>query len=169
MTDEEFNQIIKESNSYMLEKIDKCVAEYKIGDYKRFDWNQQTGELVWSDSGVPKVIAKVQFVGSISTINNTWLWSWGNPTILADVKKDILKVKAYGEQHHLEKLTTAGWPAEEADGWEMTAIAAKLLEAKGAYRAPNSNGHGFTFLIIKEMDWAKNNAHSTRAQTMIGR
>jgi hypothetical protein len=53
-------------------------------------------------------------------------------------------------------LTTAGWPAEESDGWEMAAIASKVLQAKGAYRAPNSSGDGFTFLIIKEIDWAKN-------------
>jgi hypothetical protein len=155
MSETDFNQLVKESNSYMLEKIDKCVAEYKIGAYKHFNWNQQTGELVWSDDGVPRVIAKIQFVGSISTKSNTWLWSWANPTILADMKKDMIRVKAFGEQHHFEKLTTEGWPAEEADGWEMTAVAAKVLQARGVYRAPDSSGDGYTFFIIKELYWAK--------------
>jgi hypothetical protein len=51
------------------------------------------------------------------------------------------------------KLTEAKWPGEEADGWEMTAIAARLLEAKGAYRA--SSDRGLSFLIFTKIDWAK--------------
>ena len=161
MTEDQFNQLLDESSAYLNEKIEWCKSEYNIGTYERYDWNQETGELIWSDAGIPKIVAKIQFVGSVSKKSNTWLWSWANPTILDDVKKDILSVKAFGEKHQIERLTTAKWLAEEVDGWEMTSIAAKLCGAKGAYRSPD--GDGFTFLIITDISWAKNEEeHPTR-------
>ena len=152
MTDDEFTHLIDESTSYLKQGIASCQTEFSLGAYERFDWYQETGELIWSDGGVPKVVAKVQFVGSISKKSNTWLWSWANPTILEEVKKDLHAVKAFGEKHQIDRLTTAKWPADEVDGWEMTSVAAKLCGAKGAYRAPDSNG--FTFVIFTDISWA---------------
>lgn len=41
-----------------------------------------------------------------------------------------------GESHGPERLTTAKWPDDEHDGWEMTAATAFILRAEGAYQAP---------------------------------
>jgi len=60
-------------------------------------------------------------------------------------------VKSFGESNALTKLTTAQWEANEYDGWEMTSIAAKLLEAAGAYRAPVE--HLFFFVLLTEFEW----------------
>lgn len=157
MTDAEFDQVVAESTEYLKQKIAQCQSEFNLGAHERFDWHQETGELIWSDAGVPRVVAKVQFVGSVSKKSNTWLWSWANPSILDGVKGDLLAVKAFGVKHQIEKLTTAKWPAEEVDGWEMTSIAAKLCGAKGAYRAPDANG--FTFLIFTDISWATKPEH----------
>ena len=162
MTDDEFKQMIDESTSYLKQKIAQAQSDFNLGTYERFDWHQETGELIWSDAGVPKVVAKVQFVGSVSKKSNTWLWSWANPTILDGVKQDLYAVKTFGEEHHIDRLSTAKWPAGEVDGWEMTSVAAKLCGAKGAYRAPDSNG--FTFLIFTDISWATNKLeHPTNA------
>ena len=40
--------------------------------------------------------------------------------------------------------------AEEVDGWEMTAISAYLLKAKGAYRVPT--GKTFSFMLFMEIE-----------------
>jgi len=72
-------------------------------------------------------------VGSVSDRSNTWMWSWDNPYLLDNVKEEMLKVKAYGEKNGIEKLIQPKWSGNEDDGWAMTAIAARILKAKGAF------------------------------------
>jgi hypothetical protein len=66
------------------------------------------------------------------------------------MKMDLLKVFDFGAENEIACLTAPKWDAEEADGWTMAAIATKLLEALGAYRAPTSNG--CVFLVFKEIE-----------------
>jgi len=108
---------------------------------------------VFSHKGTPVVIADVQFVGGFSTHSNTWMWSWANVSFLEPVKSKIREVRAYGDQHRLIKLASAYWGATEQDGWDMTAISAFLLGAKGGYRSPHE--HGFTFMIMTDVRWAQ--------------
>ena len=154
MSEKHYRALVSESNDYLKAQVERCKADFNVGGYQRYDWDQEKGQLIWSDAGVPKVIAKVQFVGSISKKSNAWLWSWANPTILDAVKQDMLKVKAFGKQKGIERLMTAKWTADENDGWEMTALAARLLNARGGYRSPDSNG--FTFMVITDIHWARN-------------
>jgi hypothetical protein len=146
MTEEEFGQFEHESAEYLKTQQDILRNEYDMESYERWDYDQDTGEFVFSDAGVPKVIAKFQVVGSISNVSNTWLWSWANPSILEPVKKDMRVVKQFGEQHGLKELLDEKWKAEDLDGWAMTNVSARLLNAKGAYRCPDENG--FLFVIF---------------------
>ncbi|SHI61177.1 hypothetical protein SAMN02745181_0496 [Rubritalea squalenifaciens DSM 18772] len=148
----DFDELSKESYEYLQAKQTEAQERFDLGAYERYDWNQEKMQLVWSDAGVPKVVADIQFVGSISTKSNTWLWSWANPTVLDQLSKDMVTVRDFGRTHGLEKLTNEKWPAEEVDGWEMTAIAAKILKAKGAYRSPANDG--FTFMIFTDIQFA---------------
>ena len=146
MTREEFDKFEHESYEYLKGQQEILQAEYGTGRYERWDWEQETGEFIFSDQGVPKLVADFQIVGSISTFSNTWLWSWANPSILENVRKDIHKVREFGEQNGLVELIEEKWPADELDGWAMTNVTARLLQAKGAYRCPDDNGA--TFIIF---------------------
>ena len=55
---------------------------------------------------------------------------------------------------NLRELTEAQWPAEQDDGWRMTAITAKLLGAKGAYRSPDLKSGGALFMVFTDIRWA---------------
>lgn len=127
--------------------------EYKLGSY-RWDLDQTTGKLIFSDSGIPKVIADAQIVGSYSTYSNTWMWSWANESIEENMKKDLGKVKKYGEQHNFKELVTAKWRCDEEYAWMMTAVAGYLLKAKGAYRGPIDDG--YVYMLIMDIKWADN-------------
>ncbi|MEK6323725.1 MAG: DUF6882 domain-containing protein [Acidobacteriota bacterium] len=59
------------------------------------------------------------------------------------------KVRDFGEVQGFPRLTTPKWSGEEVDGWEMTSIAAYILNARGAYRTPDETG--FTFLAITDI------------------
>lgn len=140
MTKEEFEQFEHESYEYLKARQEILPHEYGMGKFERWDYYQETGEFVFSDAGVPKLVADYQVVGSVSTVSNTWLWSWANPSILESVKKDMHLVRRFGEEHGLTALTEEKWPADELDGWAMTNVSARLLNAEGAYRCPGENG-----------------------------
>ena len=141
------------AHNSLSEKQDAIMSEYKIGEHERFDWDQENGTLVLSNNGIPAVIAKVQFVGSVSTKSDTWLYSWANSTVLDNVKDQMHKVKAYGQSKNYQALFNDKWSADEVDGWEMTSITSYILNAKGAYRATDKTG--FTYMVITDILWIK--------------
>jgi len=151
MSEADFASLLDESYDYLNTQINQVNAEYKIGSYERFDFDDERGEIIFSDQGTPKVIAEYQNVGSVSTITNTWLWAWANESIPAHTKNLVRNVRSYGETHALERLTTAKWNADEVDGWEMTAITAKLLSAKGYYRAPTRYQMGGSEIEVRKL------------------
>lgn len=124
-------------------------AQYTLGRHKRFDYDQETATLVFSNDGVPAVVGDVEFIGSISTRSNTWLWAWANFSNLPSVRSRIAAVRDFGEDKGYPHLTVPQWAAEEVDGWEMAGIAVDVLGAKGVYRVPSVNG--FLFMAIMDM------------------
>lgn len=116
----------------------RLEAEYGIGRWERWDYDFDAATLTFSTAGRPGIVADIRVVGTTATSTGTWLWSWDNPWIPPEARRDVDLVYAYGEQRGFEKLTTATWSGDERDGWEMTAVAACLLEGEGAYRAPSA-------------------------------
>lgn len=147
----EFEDFIRQSTAYLRACNKKAERHFGIGDYARFEYDLRRREIWWSDPDGPKVRGRVTIVGTISTISNTWLWSWANPHFNDLDLGQILEVKTFGEQESITKLTEAKWEAEEVDGWEMTCVSARLLEAQGAYRPPCENGP--MFLLFDNLEF----------------
>ena len=150
MTYPEYETFLSESTGYLKARIERAKEQFGVGSFPRYEYDLFRGEIWWSEIGAPKVRGRVTVVGSISTKSNTWLWSWGNPHFSDIILGDIDKVRALGESEGIAKLTEKKWDAEEVDGWEMTAIAARLLEAEGAYRSPSENA--FLFLLYDRLE-----------------
>ena len=130
----QYLELLEESRLYLDTQQAKCDQEYRLNHFNRMDYEQETGKMIFSDVGViPRVVADYQIVGSLSGKSNTWLWAWDNPYLLENTIQDIRKVKEFGDENDIEKLTSPKWEATEQDAWDMTAIAANLLKARGAY------------------------------------
>ncbi|HEY6124123.1 MAG TPA: hypothetical protein VIV63_05700 [Steroidobacteraceae bacterium] len=151
--DEAFDDLLQESIDHLNAKQDTLIPEFKLDKHARWDWHQETAQLVFSNDGKPAVICDIIFVGSISRTGDTWLWSWANESLDEIVKTRMREVRAYGEEQRFEKLAGAFWSGTPEDGWHMTAIAAQLLNAIGAYRTPDEKG--FTYLVITRAAWAQ--------------
>ena len=67
------------------------------------------------------------------------------------VKGRIIKVREFGVERGLDQLTESLWEADEIDGWEMTSIAGRVLNAQGSYRTPKDGG--FTYMLIMDVLW----------------
>jgi hypothetical protein len=154
MTEEEFNEFEKESHDFLMKQQAILQNEFGLGNYDRWDFNQETGEFIFSDNEEIKIAANFQIVGTLSNISQTWLWSWANPNLTDVVKKDIYKVKEFGEKHHLPELIEEKWMASEDDAWAMTCIANNILQTKGAYKCPHDSGS--VFVIFTDVRLPKN-------------
>jgi len=144
-----YDRLVVDATAYLNAKQAALRAEFRVGQYERYDWDQEKGQLVFSQGGHARVVADIQFVGSISNVSDTWLWAWANESFLDGVRADVRKVRRYGDDHHFLRLAAARWKATEVDGWEMTAIAAFLLRAQGAYRSPHERGS--TFIMLNDI------------------
>lgn len=154
-----FEELSKKAYDYLYSQQDTCNSMYQIGQYQNWYYDQYTGKLTFSDSGVTKLIVDYEEVGSLSFQSNTWLWAWDNPHLEEKVKSQIGMVRVYGLKRGFEKLANPKWTADEYDGWEMTAIAAYLMKAKGAYRVPSSDSMLYSFMIFKDIRWPDTTKH----------
>ena len=149
-----FENLSKNAYEYLNKQQDICTNVYKIGGYQDWYYDQLTGQLTFSDNGIKKFIIDYEEVGSLSLKSNTWLWAWENPNLEEKIKSKIGLVRDYGQRRQFEKLINPKWTADQFDGWEMTAIAAYLMKAKGAYRVPSEDSLLYSFMIYKTIRWA---------------
>jgi hypothetical protein len=120
----------------------------KFGRHERWDWDDVSSILTFSDSTLPTVRVHCSVVGT--TEGNSWEWSWANENWPAHNKLDMDKIREFGEANGYEKLTTSILDADEYTGWEMTAVTEHLLDALGAYRFPTEDG--FCYLAFRRID-----------------
>ncbi len=149
MSDAKFIELVTAAHEYLTQRQEHLRQTFGLASYERWDWDGERGTIVFSSGGIPRVIATGQLVGSVSRKTGTWLWAWSNPGIETRLRRDLDEVRRYGEVHGIWQLTTAKWEANESDGWEMTSIAAYVLQAKGAYRMPSERL--FSYAIFDEV------------------
>ncbi len=138
----------------LQEKNRRLETEFRIGTWPRYDYDVDAGTLVFSESGAAKVVAEIQVVGTTSAKAGNWLWAWANDHWPAGRVADAERVRAFGETHGIAELTS-GYVADDdlnALGWELTAVAARVTAAPGAYRPPSEGGA--LFLLYRTVAWA---------------
>ncbi len=106
------------------------------------DWNvdQDQGEIVFTRADGITATAPVQIVGTYNTE-------------IRRMAVHAKRVRDYGKQHGIKRLTTRKLGCSEDDAWELAAVACKLCEAQGAYRGPA--GTAFVFLTFGEVTLSK--------------
>lgn len=149
------HELICSSFNYLEGKQKEFLKKFKVGDHERWDWYQETGKLIFTHDDKPQVEADIHFSGSFSNKSNTWMWAWANQYLDEKVKASSRLVKDIGEELGLQKLVAGRWEATEVDGWEMTTLLAKTLNAIGSYRTPSDNG--FTYMVITKAKWVNKN------------
>jgi len=149
----EFKTLLDASMEELQLKTEGHQQGWRLGKSKRWDLDQSRGDLIFTfDDGVVAT-CQAQIVGSFDSASGTWLWGWANPSIEDSLKRDSLRVREYGEQHKIARLTSEEWPCTEADAWAMAALACKLCGAQGVYRGPA--GTAFVFISFGAVKLSK--------------
>jgi hypothetical protein len=150
MSEQEYSTLINSSIEELKLKTAGHQAAWGFGKFDRWSMNLDEGILIFSNLDGTTARCPAQIIGTFDSQDNTWLWSWDNPSVPDRLKKDALQVRNYGGQHGLTRLTTAKWPATESNAWEMTALATRLCGAEGAYRGPA--GETFVFITFGKVE-----------------
>jgi hypothetical protein len=156
MKPEEFSAFQHNAVHELMALNERCEEEFHISSWPRWHYDLERETLTFSENGVPKVLASIQVVGTTSVSGGTWLWGWANENLPPNAKKEVAKVREFGLAGEIRELTEAELPDDEYLGWAMTAVAAKLLGAKGAYRCPGKNG--FVYVVYSSVKFAASEA-----------
>lgn len=142
-TADAWQELLADSMDALQHKQAQLIEQFDVGRHERWDYDQDSAQLIFSNNGEPAVIADMEAIGTLCTTSNTWLWAWANFSLLPAVLQRVPTVRSLGEQQGFARLTVPKWPAERADAWEMAAIACQVLHASGIYRVPSDNGYLF--------------------------
>ena len=97
-----------------------------------------------------KVACEVQAVGTARA--GGWLWAWADDSLPAAAKADAERVRAFGAEHGIEELTSDYLVSDDLEmlAWSLTAVAARVVEAPGAYRPLGEDGAAL-FLVCRDV------------------
>jgi len=149
----DFSTLQKMSVEELALKTQAHKEAWGLGKIERWDLSQNTGELVFSLPDGIKAICPAQIIGTYNSEDRTWMWAWANPSIDERLRADALKVRKYGEEHRIDRLTKPKWEGTEDDAWAMAALAVKLCGEQGAYRGPS--GTTYVFIAFGEVKLSK--------------
>jgi hypothetical protein len=135
--DDRFEEFVHPLVHCGMEKNDAFGQKY--GRHSRWDWDNVSSTMTFSDPNLPTVRVHCSVVGT--TQGTQWQSSWANKNISPHEKLDMEMVRDFGEANGYEKLTIAFLDADEYTGWEMTAVTEHILNALGAYRFPTDQGY----------------------------
>ena len=142
-------EFLSKATAYLGGRQDAAKREFALESWERYDLDPTTGTFTFSTKGKPGVVAHALIVGSIAGRPQTWRWSWSDLSMPGSLTVPVSRVRKFGKDHGFKKLTHSRWPGDQTDGWKMTAAAAYILSAKGAYRAPYRDGA--VFLIFTDI------------------
>jgi len=118
---------------------------YNLSSYEKWYFDPDNGIFQFESNDGRNLYFKYSCVGSFSEKSRTWKWSWATEHMRDGEREGLAKVKIYGEENELEPLSSGLVNGDEHTGWEMTAIAAKILNALGVYRFQEDD---LTFYLI---------------------
>jgi hypothetical protein len=116
----------------------KTAAHDRLWHLGDAEWilDQDAATIAFSTADGLVATCPVQIIGTFNAADSTWLWSWDHPSVEPLLRDHATLVRAYGEAHDFERLTTRKLTSTEDECWEFTALACKLANAQGAYRGP---------------------------------
>lgn len=129
-------------------------STWHLGEEQSWNVDQDQGLLIFTFANGTTASAPVQIVGTYNARDNTFMWGWEHPSVVPDLQQNAAQARAFGQEHGSKELTTQTVSCTEQRAWEYSALAMRLSEANGAYRAEAAPGT-FVFMNFGEVSLAK--------------
>jgi hypothetical protein len=101
--------------------------------------------LTFTDDKV-RVVADVRFVGSFSTITDTFQWAWVTMGEESPLSVPSSRLRPFGEIRGMPDLAGMAWRGKLERAWDMTALAGYVLGYDAAFRMPQDHLYWFVLL-----------------------
>jgi len=144
----DFETLLRVSMEDLMVVTQTYQQAWHFGKEEQWHLDHDQGELVLKFPG-RQVIAAAQIIGVYDSEAGLWQWAWANPLLPPNIIVHAQRVKEYGEQQGIERLTSPEWAGAETDCWYMAALAFRLSGCQGAYRGPA--GATYTFFTLGEL------------------
>ena len=117
----------------MIERTSRAHRErWGLGSAKKWVLNQDDGRIVWSfEDHVAS--APAQILGSWNGKVSSWVWSWDNESVQAQLRTTALEVRAIGVLRGVGALATSPLKLNEEQVRDLVAVAFRLAGATGLY------------------------------------
>jgi len=149
MNDTDYNILMRKATEFIRLQNDRIWSKWSLGEFPRFDWDQEQGIIIFGGVGKDRIIADIQFIGSWSESAGTWMWAWGNDTISEPMKRAVLEVRTFGSVNDLIELTDPVWSGPIEAAWDMASLSSYILQSEMIYRAPDSKSTNYSFLSLQ--------------------
>jgi len=151
MTDDEFTEFLESSLENLSALNNRNASEFNLGRWERWSINLETAILTFSTESMERVRATIRVVGTSSDESKTFRWGWANEHLPPAATEGMTEIREFGERENLEPLTwdTLDEVSDIEVGWEMTALAVRILNGRGCYRY--ASGNGFVYLLIVDL------------------
>lgn len=105
----------------------------------RFEVDLASGKLRFYDGQQLAVEADVTPIGTHAAKNESWQWAWANKSFPDDVRERAAKLKELALQTALAAFNERTLEVDEAQTWQLVAMACEHLGALGTYDFPTKN------------------------------
>lgn len=157
----DFDKLIAQGMAELRLKTQAHDAAWHLGEAE-WSVDQDQGQIVFDHKGITAT-APVQIIGTFNSEDSTWLWGWDHPSVVPALQEHARRLREYGKQHGIKRLTTRKLASSESEAWEFVAVACKLCGAQGAYRGPA--GSASVFMTFGDVTLSK----SARSQAAPAR
>jgi hypothetical protein len=110
-----------------------------VGQCDRFEVDLSAGKLRFYEGQQLALEADVTPIGTHAAADESWQWAWANKSFPDDVRERAGKIKELAVQTALEAFRERTLEVDEAQTWQLVAMACEHLGALGTYDFPTRN------------------------------
>lgn len=113
-------------------------ATWHLDDAEQWSVDMDRASIVFQLPGGITATAPVQIIGTSNSADGSFLWGWDHPSVPAELSEHAQLALAFGRAHGLAAYTHRKVQCDDAQAWEFAAVAMRLGDASGTYRAQAS-------------------------------
>ncbi|MCU6618292.1 hypothetical protein H4P35_14545 [Achromobacter sp. 77] len=114
-------------------------ATWHLDEAEQWSVDMDSERIVFQLPGGVVASAPVQIIGTSNSDDGSFLWGWDHPSVPAELAEHAQLALAFGRAHGLTAYTTRKIICDDSQAWEFAAVAMRLGEATGTYRAQASD------------------------------
>lgn len=132
---EEWKKRVKFATDLAIKEQERFEERYCLGKYENYTFDLNTGQIVFTkDNEILTLSAQV--VGSIYHAEENvslWVWSWDDEFVSEEAKKEMEKMKSFGDDLDFLAIKNSFWEAGELDALQMASVSLNIIDGQSIF------------------------------------